>query len=564
MYALHSFIDIPSMVVNTPGLDSPLGELSTRSKTFSRELGFYNSATYPDVKMTTFSSLSDGVKVAVPVSYRDLVLQISQHLYDKSVDGVYNEDTEACRQNLAATFENVIEVVSVSTMVTNGTYWLPGGVVFRQIGEEQNLIKIWFSNDAFRRQYELFEIVVVPPVDTLDDLHRHRAHVLSLLQSITIPDHLRKVQFLATNKPYTYLISSNYNWVDPNDPQIKQSTPWSVIIYGESGNNSDIIREHIVDYVLANSEKTREEWEVIYPDLFLPNEYYITPFWDRFSLPNQRTAAGMYSPTSRFKDHFSYAASTFHMVPVNHIHQNMTVSGTTYKGLQFIACSNEKNRDPRKSFDELWPAYIDITTNSVDFNRVPADTQAFIRKLIHAFVICDNIDQLVDMPEGVSHVTRGNNRYLTMNHNDMQYLISLKSNQIYEQDGDPSDPNILTYVMNLVVSTDVGGGVVGQIFEKLGNALTPLSNTRVVAWEATWYDGDNQVIREANIALGTPEQLIFNEPWDGLTAGHIDVKATLLDVSDVTVEVFGSQPLLVLIPNPQLDGLYLNPDLPQV
>lgn len=74
MYALHCFIDIPSMVINTPGLDSPLGELSTQSKTYSRELGFYNNPSFPDVKMTTFSSLNEGQAVPVPVTYRDLVL----------------------------------------------------------------------------------------------------------------------------------------------------------------------------------------------------------------------------------------------------------------------------------------------------------------------------------------------------------------------------------------------------------------------------------------------------------------------------------------------------------
>ena len=562
MYALHCFIDIPSMVNNTPGIDSPLGELSTRSKTFTRELGFYSNNTYPDVKLTSFSSLIDGYKTPVPVIYRDLILQIAQYLYTKSVDGVLTDNTDAARQNLNSAFSAQIEIVSMSAMVSNGTYWLPGGLVFRRLGDDDNLVKVWFSNETFRRQYELYEIVVVPPVDNLDDLHRHRAFVLALLRAITIPDHLRKAQRAADGKPYTYIISNNYDWVDPNDPQIRQPTPWTVLIYGEAGNNADIIRDTLIDYVLDNSEYTREQWEVIYPDLFLPNEYYITPFWDRFSLPNQRLAAGLYSPTSKYREHLNYGTSTFHGVPVEHIRQEMTVSGTTYKGLSFLACSNHKNRDPRKSFDRLWPQYIDITTNSLDFNRIPPDTQNFIRRLIEAFVIADRIDDMVDMPEGMSRVRRGRNDYLTFNYDTMQYLISLKHNPVYSYDEDDDIEPVVNYVMVITVGLEPDSGVIAQVYERLGSAVNPLPPGTLVRWDARWYNEANTLLRENTIVSGAPEELIFTDTWDQNTVGFIDATATIMFPGADPVVVQGSQQLLVLIPNQNLQGLYLDPDDP--
>lgn len=562
MYALHCFIDIPSMVNNTPGIDSPLGELSTRSKTFSREVGFYSNSTYPDVKLTALSSVIDGNKTPVSVTYRDLVLQVAQYLYSKSVDGILTDNTEAARQNLNSAFNAQIEIVSMSAMVTNGTYWLPGGLVFRRIGDDANLIKVWFSNETFRRQYELYEIVVVPPVDDLNDLHRHRAFVLALLRAITIPDHVRKSQRISDGKPYTYLISSNYDWVDPNDPQIRQPTPWTVIIYGEAGNNADIIRDTLIDYVLDNSTYTREQWEVIYPDLFLPNEYYITPFWDRFSLPNQRLVSGLYSPTSKYSEHLNYGTSTFHGVPVEHIRREMTICGTTYKGLSFLACSNAKNRDPRKSFDRMWPQYIDITTNSLDFNRIPPYTQNFIRRLIEAFVIADQIDQMIDIPEGMSRVRRGRNDYLTFNYDTMQYLVSLKHNPVYTYPDDDAVEPIVNYVMVITVGLEPESGVIAQVYERLGSVVNPLPPGTLVRWDARWYDQANTLLRSNSIVSGSPEELLFTTTWDQNTAGFIDASATILNFGSDPIVVQGSQQLLVLVPNTNLQGLYLDPDDP--
>lgn len=446
MYALSGFIKIAAMVSNEPSVDSVLGELSQRSATFSRELGHYSNNSFPDVKLTSFNSRREDELVEVDPSYVNLTLQISQWLFLRSIDGSLSDDRESCRQQLLAQFDQQIEVLSIGQMANNGNYWLPEQLIIRALGMgEDNVVRLWYSDAAFQAQYDLYEILVVPIVDPLDDLHGNRENVLQLLNTITVPSVLNKVDVLAGAHPPTEIVSNEYDWTDKNDPSITKATPWTVIIYGDAGNNADLIREALVDWILANSNYPREEWEKIYPDLFLPNEFYITPTWDRYSIPNQLTVGGVYSPTLKYVEMYSYAVSTFFEIPTDHIRQYMSHSVSMYKSLGFVAIGNPRNRNGIYAFDTLWPEYAAITTASHDFNRMSPKTSEFIMLMINLFMTAEQLTDYSSLPTGISRVTRGGLRYLAATYDKMLYLVSLKSNEIIdledpEAPGEPGSP----------------------------------------------------------------------------------------------------------------------------
>jgi hypothetical protein len=544
MYAMNGFITIGAFANNTPGVTSPIGEISNAASSYSRELGFYSSVTTPDVKLVSFSSLNDGTKIAVAPTYVDPVLLMAQWLYNRSLDGSLSDDREDCRQSLITQFGTTLEIVRVGNMVSNGTYWLPEQISITVKSQPNNLIKLWFSDAAFKSQYDLFEIVVVPPHTPVDDFHGSRASVLTLVSEISVTKMNKKVDLAIGNFPPTDVVSEDYDWVDKNDPGVTRAVPWVVLVYGNAGNNADVIREAIITHVLANSVQPRTEWEKIFPDLFLPNEFYITPLWDRFSLPQQQTVAGIYSPTVGYSEIANYALSTFVDTPWAHARDNLTTSTANYKSLLFISVGNPRNRDGIFNFQTLWPKYAAINVMSTDFNRIPPATQEFIVKLQNMFIQAESLTEYSTVPSGFTRVKRGINWYLAMNHQKMQYLMSFKSNPIFEHEdpaADPASPQFKKYTLALVHG-GANSGVTAEVFEvDSQGALLPIAGGTIVTWEAYWYNADGTLRETKEILSGTAEELLFATNSNTYGGSRIAVVAKFNDRQVTkTIEVVAS------------------------
>lgn len=429
MYVLRGFVSINSFISNVPGTVSPIGELSSHSATFSREVGRYSRPAFPNVRLISFLSKLDSVSVPVDPDLELDILELLEWMFQRSIDGSFNSDRDTALQLIFNQFETKLDIDVIGPMETNGTYWLPSSITFKSRTAGDNNIKLWLSDTAFKAQYVDYEIVVVPPVVPLDDLHRNRTYVLELLQKISPSSHIKDVESYRLGIPDTLTISTPYDWTDKNDPTITQSTPWTVITYGNAANNSDLIKETIVAYILANSTYSREAWEKIYPDLFLPTEYYLTPMWHQYSLPNQQIQAGLYSPTVNIVKAMNLGAETFIGFEIPFISNHLNVVPTMYKGgLSLVAIGNPKNRNTIYEFSELWPQYANISTDQFDFNRIDPVTSQFIILLISMLRYAETMTQYSDVPVGFSRVKRGNYFYLSTNFNKIQYLVLLKSN----------------------------------------------------------------------------------------------------------------------------------------
>ncbi len=429
MRNLSAFISMNAMNVNLLGVDSPIGELSSFSRTFSREVGKYSKVAYPDVFMHTFDSKLDGVHSVVPDAMVTKILAMGQFLFNTSIDGSLSDNKESCQQAITAEFATDLEVLTVGAMETNGVYWLPTYVFFKVLGSE-NLCRVWFSDPAFRAQYDINEILVIPPVVPMDDLHKERAIALAKLDGISIHDMVTREGILTGDVPETKLHTVEYDWVDKNDPSIRVPTPFMVAIYGASGINDDLIRQALIDHILADSAFDRDEWEKIFPDLFRPTEFYIGPIWDRYSLPNNTISAGLFSPVFPIRDTSKYARSFFPAMEAEYLNANVATSTTVFKGLAFIAIGNPRNRGDLFRFEELWPNYINLSTNHGDFDRIPPLTQKFIIKLITMLETAENLTDYSEIPTGMTRITREGIRYLASSYNKVMYLVALKSNPV--------------------------------------------------------------------------------------------------------------------------------------
>lgn len=533
MLNISGFIAIGSMAINQPGVTSNIGEISNKSDTYSTEKGFYKSNQHADVRLVTFNSDEDGVAKEVPIAYSDEILRLSQWMYAKCINGDFNSSHEDARDKILQAFGAVLNIRHIGDMVTHEGYWMPESIIFNftTLGKP-NSIRLWFSDAAFRSQYDLYELVVVPPVDDIDTLVGNRESVLAVIDAIDVPSHNNRVATSAGDYSYTILNSKNYAWTDQNDVDFQVPTPWSVVVYGIAGNNNDIIRNAIIDYILANSEHPREVWEKIYPDLFLPNEFYITPMWQNRSLENMRTVSEIYSPTALVTEQLEAGVSTFYNIPISHIYAHIAHSSLEYKSLSFVSVGNWKNRNGNFNFKDQWPEFANLSTRSLDFNRMSVSTQQFYLKLVSAIMEAERYDEYSTLPIEFSIVGRGNNEYLVFTYEKIQYLISMPSNTIEDWPDDAIGDSAQTkYQVSWVVpdrpdteDTSIHVHLMEMPASSNEYRLVDDPNNSVY-WDAVWYDEDGGVVDTVELENSTPEAVIFTRDLQGLEGSEIRVYA---------------------------------------
>lgn len=440
MYKLSAFMSMNAMNNNQVGVDSAIGELSSYSRTFSREVGKYSKVQYPEVFLHSFDSKDADVAVPAPDTIVTQILAMGQFLFTQSINGSLSDNKEACQQAITAEFNSVIEVVTVGAMATNGTYWLPSYVFLKVLGSD-NLCRVWLSDLAFRAQYDITELLVVLPVIPMDDLHKERAIALAKLDAISVHDMTTREGELTGDIPETKVHSVEYDWVDKNDPSIRVPTPFLVAVYGAAGLNDDLIRQALIDAILGSSVFDRTEWEKIFPDLFRPTEFFIAPIWDKYSLPNNVMSAGLFSPSLPLVEVPKYTGSLLPVMEADYMAANLVASTTVFKGLAFLAIGNPRNRNDSFRFDKLWPNYINLSVNHGDFDRIPPLTQKFIIKLIEMLVVAENVTDYSALPVGMTRITRDGIKYLAASYNKVMYLVAIGSNPIVDPDV-PTEPTL--------------------------------------------------------------------------------------------------------------------------
>lgn len=441
MYSAYSFVTIQSMIDNEPGQLSALGELSGPAMTFSREKGIYGSSTAPSVRIINFrsttadDSTNTTTLITMPTTHSDALLAASQWFAEQSIAGTFTADAAQTAQFFTAEFSN-FTLQDIGKMYVNSAgQYLPGSITVKlNTVSEDNVLRLWFADEAFRSEYGFYEIQVLPPVDNIDDLTKDYEDVIPVLQALTIAGQLKRADAQFSQWPTTHLLGRQYAWYDFEDATQTTPATFVVAIWGAAGNNDDAIRDAIRDYILDNSEYGQDRWEIHFPDLFIPTEFYIIPLWDRFSIPFQTLLSGVYSPTVKPADAVTIAEATMDGYATDWITSNLDIAGTVYKSVVFLALGNEKNRLAKPTFAEQWPGYAALSTTHIDFDRLDSKTQAFILLLNDMLFSAETLTEYSDLPTGMTRVTRNGKLYLSASLYDCQYLMLTKAYFVNQTD----------------------------------------------------------------------------------------------------------------------------------
>lgn len=432
MYTLKGFINIGTFADNTVGnVIHPVGEISKRSLTYSREVGQYSKIEHPGLTLISMlSSTDEDGKVQVPNEMQDQTLRIAQWLYDRTIVGSQSTDRDQILADILVAFQQEASNFDCGNIVDDGRYTFPEWITWvnTAYNDGENRARVWFADASFQTQYDEYEIVVVPPIIPVDDFFKNPTIVKDLLSRRTFPEMVDLIQDARNDIQETVLRGEAFNYVNPNNSSDETPSDWSILIYGAAGNNIDSIKDALTEYVLENSTRTRDQWIKILPDLFKRTEVIVVPIWSEYAIPDRTLEKGIYSPIMNLNAVAEVVKAAAVGYSDYHVSENVTVLGHPFKSLAIGSIGGPENRDDKYSLRDFFPDFISVPTHSVDFNRMSEKTQEWAYLLSEMLIIAEDMTRFSDVPLGMTRLFREGVMYLVKNFDNVQYLVVVKWN----------------------------------------------------------------------------------------------------------------------------------------
>lgn len=417
-----------NFINNTPGVVADIGELSTKGFTFVKEPRVYSSQTYPTISLVHFPSPGSGVgtSAAIPDGQKDHILKVINKVYEKSASATIVFAPGAFIEYLLAQMGSEIADITVGGVVTSGNRSIIEWIQWRNpAGTAGNVNKVWFSDKAFVGQFDEYEITVIPPFLPPNQFFGQPAEVKYLLGNLSYSQEMEKIQVARGKSSETKLWGNTYDYVNPVNRNDKTPAKFTCLIYGAAGDNIDLIKEAIVQYLLTNSTYTRDQWKNILPDLFMRTEFMIFPQWERMAVAHVvGSNNGVYSPVVDLTAIMNKLVTEAVEYDEAHIRTNGQAFTFPYMSVAATAIGHIENRDSKLKLTDWYPDYFFASNTNADFNRMSLATQEWVLMLMEMLQIARDLTTSSTIPQGFSRVKRGTRLFLAKSHKSVQYLVA--------------------------------------------------------------------------------------------------------------------------------------------
>lgn len=426
-YQLKGFVKIKPKINNAIGIVSAIGELSTYSQTFTKELAEFDDSRWGNVAFVVFQSVNTTGPLTVQRTFSDHILEVSEQVYSfcENYNGLIAKVD--ILNNILASYAGVITDVNCGTIITASGITMPEWLSWTNTQLPSNVIKVWFSDPAFRRQYNETEIVVIPPIDNLDDFFKPAVEVKKSIAARTGARTAELVQTAKNGHPETIYRVDDFEFISPTNQEYKPKVSWNTLIYGPAGDNNDLVKQAIKEFCITNSNYDLSQWAIIFPDIFKTTEFTIVPYWSNVAIPNRTTQAGLFSPLINPNVAIDYVKNLFDSTMHNHIVENMQITGHNYRSICMAIFGGAENKNSKFKITDYYPDYIDVGTNSPDFSRMEKATQDWAYMVANLLVIAENPDQYTDLPPKIKKMTRGGVTYISQTFDNILYMVAVKA-----------------------------------------------------------------------------------------------------------------------------------------
>lgn len=442
--SLKTFAINDRFVTNTRFKEHAFGELSTDSRTYQKDVEIFIHPTDKEISLAVFESLdANGGRVPANAADVKLTIDVAKFVYDTVIEAARDIPTEEMANKILEAFRQWAKDIRVGNSVTNNTVYCPTWVKFKNLSD--NEYHIWFSDAAFKQEFDSYEIEVVMPVDNIDVFFSSKSVIEAELAKKPIDKLTEEANVRKATSPVTSFRLDIFNWYNPATQRPELPTNWYVLIWGDAGANLDAVKLAIQKAILAKSKHRADEWKAIFPDIFKRNEFVIVPQWDKFANENKvREEASLYSPIMDYTTMVSkYATPFMAEYPANHVNANLQCMGLYFRGVVGVVCGSNENKEDKFKISQVYPDYIDVASTSTDFAYQAEATQAFSLRLQEMLEIAEKMTETSAIPR--EKVTQGNGQvvagariysrvirdgkmFLATKFGDYHYLVAAKKN----------------------------------------------------------------------------------------------------------------------------------------
>lgn len=428
MLTIKGFAVIPALASNLANTTAAIGELSPLAQTFSRDVTSHALSPLDDVEFRAFSCIDSitGRQPTPALRGTDVAIIINW-IYARVLLGTLGDNSDEIIDAITDNF-TTLAGMTIGPLATNGTITMPEWISWTQTAtSKESDVKIWFSNVAFVGQYDEFEIIIVPPIVTVDAFYNSYAVVSAAVDASTVTDTINRTNIASGNIPYSTLKSIDFDWINPSNTTQHITTHWTALIYGMAGSSIDHIKTAIDNYIMAHTTHTRLEWKVIFPSIFISTEFILTPHWNRYSIPNQTLITGLYSAIATPAQIIDYALISKGDYTENFVRSSVRGSYSTFKSITFSAVGNIENVDGIYTLNGKFPDYFPIATTSPDFARMSLKTQQWSTVLNDLLAVAETATAFSSLPAEMSREYRNSIMFITKTFDGVLYLVMAKS-----------------------------------------------------------------------------------------------------------------------------------------
>lgn len=413
------------------GVVSKFGELSPDAKTYAKELGYYY---YPNTPygLTTFTCIDDYGKTSLNISQQKLIGDVINWVYTlgrrMTPPTTYAEFIYKFNNDFAAKKISNIELGEIDS---DGELNLPGFIGF--VVDNKDYYKLWFSDESFRLLYDEYEIDIITPTNIVDDLWLSFNDVKLKLEDQNNPVILtQKIQETKNGFPFTHIETQILSIVNTRNKSEKINSYWTAIVYGNAGANYDAIRHAMIEYALANSRFSYEDWVGLIPELFRRSEFYLMPLWKNIAIETTAVAdKGITSPISNIKKAMTALTELAKEYPANHVAEHAEVFVHSYKPMSIYSIAHPETLDKKFSLKDWYKDYIPaINTANLDFGRMSDVTREWAILINDLLYAAETYHPRKVIDRRFSVLKRFDKTYLCVTHNRLKFLVYAKINEV--------------------------------------------------------------------------------------------------------------------------------------
>lgn len=430
---IKAFVQLTGMVNNVYGATAKLGEMSAISKTFTTDLTSYESNEFLGYEILVLKSQDSvtGERTSLGPAHVREIMRVVQRIVSYAAANVRPHDPTDFTDAVLAAMGGEIRELRLGEEIDDGVTALPGWVSWESIVSPDTVIKIWLADEALFNQYDEQLIKVVPVLPNLDTLFNQFAVVSQTLDARPSNWLEEGIAIARQNQPETVLRIPSFEMVNLADPSETKLVQMPVLVHGTAGDNVDTIKDAIQEYILAHSQKNRNEWSKLFPSLFRRTEFVFVPNWRAVAVPyfsSSTELSGIYSPIIDPRMFLDLAKSLLVGYATTHIESKIEFMTVLHRSIALAYVPGESNLTQFDRLIKVVPDYALLNSVNVDFNRLSPETRLWINRFQDLVMAAETVTPYSSVPPTIRKIYRGTKLFVSSSIGQVNYLVAAKWN----------------------------------------------------------------------------------------------------------------------------------------